>query len=297
MDLLDRIDQLDETDTISTADQTAGGPHTGCPSLADQGEHPLMTVYVVALSKGGSTKTTTAAELVAELARRGRRVLAIDLDQQGTLTVRLGVTGSTEVIAVAADVLTGEASATDAAIAAPSVPGASVLAGTHDLAGLEQRAEVITSLRDHLPEVAGEWDDIVIDTPPAMGLVTLAALAAADVVVAAVACATEAYDQLDRLAEVIAQRIAPRLRPGQVVRWIVPTRYDGRRLLDREIVETLQEQHPGKVTPPVREAVAAKDSYTAGQPVSLYAPRSAVAGDYSAAMAAIIDAHPAVSTN
>lgn len=257
-----------------------------------------MTVYVVALSKGGSTKTTTAAELVAELARRGRRVLAIDLDQQGTLTGRLGVDGDTEVSAVAADVLTGTARATVAAVAAPSVPGASVLAGTHDLAELEQRAEVITSLRDHLPdEVAGEWDDVVIDTPPAMGLVTLAALAAADVVVAAVACATEAYDQLDRLSEVIAQRIAPRLRPGQRVHWIVPTRWDGRRLLDREIVETLQEQHPGRVTAPVREAVAAKDSYTAGQPVSLFAPRSGIAADYAAAMGPIIEAATGASTN
>ena len=50
-----------------------------------------MTVYAVALSKGGSTKTTTAAELVAALARRGRRVLAIDLDQQGNLTTKLGI--------------------------------------------------------------------------------------------------------------------------------------------------------------------------------------------------------------
>ena len=126
-----------------------------------------MTVYAVALSKGGSTKTTTAAELVAALARRGRRVLAIDLDQQGNLTTRLGVTDDTEVSAVAADVLTAEATAPEAAIDAPSVPGASVLAGTHDLASLDHRPEVITALRDHLPEVAGEWDDVVIDTPPA----------------------------------------------------------------------------------------------------------------------------------
>ena len=62
-----------------------------------------MTVYAVALSKGGSTKTTTAAELVAALARRGRRVLAIDLDQQGNLSRRMGLTDSTEVSAVAAD--------------------------------------------------------------------------------------------------------------------------------------------------------------------------------------------------
>lgn len=249
-----------------------------------------MTVYAVALSKGGSTKTTTAAELVAALARRGRRVLAIDLDQQGNLTTRLGVDGDTEVAAVAADVLTAEANADEAAVPAPSVQGASVLAGTHDLAALDQRPEVITALRDHLPQVAGEWDDVVIDTPPALGLVTLAALAAADVVVAAVACETEAYDQLDRLADVIGQRIAPRMKPGQRVHWIVPTRYDARRTHDREVVEALEEAYPGRVTPPVCEGVAAKDAYNSGQPVSVYAPRSRVGREYAAAMAHIIDA-------
>ena len=247
-----------------------------------------MTIYAVALSKGGSTKTTTAAEVVAALTSRGRRVLAIDLDQQGNLTTRLGVTDDTEVSAVAADVLIAAASASQAAIPAPSVPGASVLAGTHDLANLDHRPEVITALRDHLPEVADQWDDVVIDTPPALGLVTLAALAAADVVIAAVACETEAYDQLDRLVEVIAQRIAPRMRPGQRVHWIVPTRYDGRRLLDRDVVDMLTEQHPGRVTSPVREAVAARDAYTVGMPVSIYAPGSGIAEDYAAALDPIL---------
>lgn len=246
-----------------------------------------MTVYTVASPKGGSTKTTTAAELVAALARRDRRVLAIDLDQQANLTTRLGVGADAQPAGVAADVLTGEASAIEAALAAPSVPGAWILAGTHDLAGLEQRPEIITALRDHLPEVAGHWDDVVIDTPPALGLATLAALAAADVVVAAVVCAAEAYDQLDRLHELIAGRIAPRLHPGQQVHWIVPARYDRRRLLDREVVQLLTERYPGRVTSPVREGVAAKDAYVAGMPVSIYAPHSNVATDYTAALTPI----------
>lgn len=248
-----------------------------------------MTAYTVALSKGGSTKTTTAAELVAALAARGRRVLALDLDQQGNLSTRLGVTGSTEVDATAADVLRGDATATHAAVPSPSVPGASVAVGTHDLAALDQLPEVTASLMHHLPEVAGDWDDIVMDTPPALGIVTLAALAAADVVVAAVACETEAYDQLDRLEAVIAERIARRLRPGQRVDWVVPTRHDGRRLLDREMVLMLRERYPGRVTRPIREAVAARDAYTAGQPVSIYDPGSSIAQDYAAAMAPIID--------
>lgn len=239
-----------------------------------------MTVYTVALSKGGSTKTTTAAEVVAALTAQDRRVLAIDLDQQGNFTTRLGVTDDTDVSAVASDVLTHEASIGEAAVPSPSVPGAHVLVGTHDLTELDQKPEVITSLRDQLPQIAGEWDDVVIDTPPALGLVTLAALAAADVVIAAVACETEALDQLGRLEDVIAARVARGMRPGQAVHWIVPTRYDHRRLLDREIVDILNETYPGRVTSPVREAVAARDAYTAGQPVSRYAPGSPIADDY-----------------
>lgn len=128
----------------------------------------------------------------------------------------------------------------------------------------------------------------MIDTPPALGLVTLAALAAADVVIGPVECATEAYDQLQRLDEVIAQRIAPRMHPGQRLHWIVPTKYRHNRLIDREVVELLNEQYPGRVTSPIREAVAAKDAYTDGKPVSVYVPRSAIAEDYADALAPII---------
>lgn len=247
-----------------------------------------MSTYAVALSKGGSAKTATAAELVASLARQGRRVLAIDLDEQGNLTKRLGITDDTEIGGDAFDVLTAAATAADAAVPTPSVPGAWIIVGTHALADAAQHPEIITSLRDYLPQIVGEWDDIVIDTPPAIGLVTLAALAAADVVVAAVACKTETYDQLARLTSVLEQRIAPRMRPGQRVHWIVPTLYDRRRLLDREVAEALAEEFPGRVTHTVREAVAVADAYTAGMPVSIYAPSSDVARDYADALTPVI---------
>ena len=245
-----------------------------------------MHIYTVALSKGGSTKTTTAAELVAALARDERKVLAIDLDQQGNLSVRLGVTPNMEVEAVAAEVLTGAAEAT-AATPSPAVPGAWVLPGTHDLAGLEQRPEIISSLRDHLPRLADTYDAVVIDTPPASSLSTLAALAATDTIVAAVACTTEALDQLQPLASVISHRIAPLLNPGAGINWIVPTRCDRRRLLDREVLEELETQWPGRVTHPIREAVAVRDSYTAAQPISVYAPTAGVSQDYAQAMTQI----------
>ena len=249
-----------------------------------------MTTYAVALSKGGSTKTTTAAEIVVALAGKGRKVLAIDLDQQGNLTTRLSVARDAEVAGVTAEVLTGESTAGEAAIAAPSVPGAFVLAGTHDLAKIDTQSvpDLVTALRDHLATPGHLWDDVVIDTPPSLTGLTLAGLAAADVVVAAVACEVEAYDQLGRLTDVIEHRLARRVRPGLALQWIVPTRYDGRRGLDRELVELLNEKYPHRVTSPIREAVAVRDAYTAGMPVSIYDPRSKIAADYAAALAPII---------
>lgn len=255
-----------------------------------------MTVYVVANPKGGTTKTTTAAELGARLGVSGRSVLLLDLDEQGNLTARAGLPPDAEVEAVAADVLTGTATIAQAAVPAPSVPHGHIIAGTHDLATLDGRPEVITALRDGLPHEAKAWQDVVIDTPPAMGLVTLAALAAADVVMAAVTCTTESYDQLSRLVAIIDERVAPRLHPGQRVHWIIPTRYDKRRAIDREVIELLGEEYPGRVTTPVREAVAAADAYTAGQPVGIYRPQAGITLDYADALSTIIY-HATNSTN
>ncbi|WP_068255586.1 ParA family protein [Janibacter corallicola] len=252
-----------------------------------------MTVYTVALSKGGSTKTTTAAEVVAALTRAGRRVLAIDLDHQGTLSQRLGVDDDTEVPGTAAEVLTGQADAGQAAVESPSVPGAHVLVGTYELNTLETKPEVITALKEHLPEVAGEWDDVVIDTPPGQGLVTLAALAAAEVVIAAVATEGEAYDQVARLEELIEHRVAPRLNRGCRLDWIVPTRHDGRRLHDRDVLAALREDYGSRVTGTVRETVTVRDAYLAGRPVSLYAPAAEVSADYAAALEPIVAASTA----
>jgi len=247
-----------------------------------------MTIYAVALSKGGSTKTTTAAELAATLAAAGRRVLAIDLDEQGNLTTRLGVTEDAEVSGVAADVLIGDATAEEAAFPSPTVPGVDILCGTFDLEEISTKPEIMTALRDYLPSLATVWDDVVIDTPPALGTLTLGALAAADVIVSSVSCETESYEQLPRLEEVIQNRIAKRLRPGQALHWIIPTKHDGRRLLDREVVQTLHELYPGRVTSTVREAVAVKDSYTAGMPVGVYYPGSPIAEDYKAALGSVV---------
>lgn len=244
-----------------------------------------MATYTIALPKGGSTKTTTAAEIVAALARRGRRVLAVDLDQQGNLTTRLGVTPATELGGTAAEVLDGAVTLLEAAEPAPTLPGAHIVAGAHDLTALEERppADLVTALRDMLAGVADRWDDVVIDTPPNVGPLTLTGLAAADHVIVSVQATTEAYDQIARLEEVITRRIAPRIRPGLRISAVIPALVDSHRLLDREILGLLSERFGDQVTPTIRQAVAVRDAYTAGMTISAYDPESTVARDYAAA--------------
>lgn len=260
-----------------------------------------MAVYTVALGKGGAGKTTTSAELAYHLTvRQGRRVLAVDLDQQRNLSTRLGVTPDTELavagdrVLVAADVVMGECGPADAAIEAPSLPGVHVLVGSHDLTQVEASPppDLVTSLRDVLPTVVNRYDDVVIDTPPSLGGLTLAGLAAADVVVVPVAMEGEAFDQVGRLEQVITHTLARRVRPGLRIGWIVPTRYDGRQRLPREMVELLTEQYPDRVTTPVREATVVRDAYLAGQTVSSYRPHSNPAADYAAACDAITGKDP-----
>lgn len=245
-----------------------------------------MAVYTVALPKGGSTKSTTATEIAVYLARQGSRVLAVDLDQQGNLSTRLGITPDTPLAGTTAGVLDSSVSLTDAAEPAPSVAGVDVLVGGDDLAATEEQppADLVTSLRDMLPGAADRWDDVVIDTPPDVHQITLTGLAAADHVVVSMTGTTEAYDQIDRLEAVIAGRLRPRVRPGLRIDSIIPTSIDLRRRIDREVLAQVRERFGDLVTPHVRQAVAVRDAYTAGLPVSLYDPDSEVAADYTAAI-------------
>ncbi|WP_402377963.1 ParA family protein [Isoptericola rhizosphaerae] len=246
-----------------------------------------MTVYTVAGGKGGITKSTTAAELAYRLAQEGRDVLLVELDQQGNASARFGITPDSEVEGTTADVLRAESTIREAA-ASTRVPNVSVLVGTHELIAVEENppVDVVTVIRDSAE--LGEWDDVVIDSPPSLGRLASTGLAAAEVLIVPVPPEVEAYQQIERLEAVLTGPIGKRVNPGVRIDWTVPTMHDGRRLLDREIVELLEDRMPGRVAPTVRHSVMVRDAYTAGMTVSEYDPSSPVAEDYRRATTAII---------
>jgi chromosome partitioning protein len=188
-------------------------------------------IVTVAQEKGGVGKTTTAKELAAAAAHLGRRVLAVDVDPQWALTRQLGVQVNTDQAPFStADVLAGRMSAADARVRHDE--GFDVLPASRDLRGIDLAlvAEVAreTRLGVALEGLADEYDLIIIDTPPNLGMLTVNALVPADVIVAPVAADDEgAVQGVAELRGTIA-KLGP-LRNGTTPDlWAIITRWDGR---------------------------------------------------------------------
>ena len=196
-------------------------------------------VTVVANQKGGVGKTTTAANVGALFARRGRRVLVVDTDPQFALTRQLGLEARSLGVNLV-DVLAGRAGAADAIVR--GVHGVDVIPAAGELAGVEMSlvGELGRErfLHDALEPVVDDYDEVVIDTPPNLGLLTVNALVCADCVLAPVSAEDEGavHGILELRATItkLAKRLGgdtPRLI-ALVTRWS-PTRISSRTVEDR----------------------------------------------------------------
>jgi chromosome partitioning protein len=197
-------------------------------------------MFVIAQQKGGVGKTTTAANLAVLLARQGRRVLVVDTDPQFALTRQLGL----EVRALGVhlvDVLAGRAAAADAIVA--GVHGFDVIPAARDLAGVEMSLvgelgrEMF--LRDALEPVLGDYDHVVVDTPPNLGLLTVNALVCAGRVIAPVSAEDEAsLHGIVELRQTIT-RLTERLGVPTPDLVALLTRWQGARISSREMEDAL----------------------------------------------------------
>lgn len=230
-----------------------------------------MKIYTVVQQKGGTGKTTLAADLVAALVHEGQRVLAIDCDSQRNFGQRLGLISAQNPPQTVLAYTAGVATAAELAVPSPAVPGADVIRG--NVSVQELPPEETTQLRDLLPAETA-WDACVIDTPGALGYITLAACAAADVIAIPVETKGEALDGVDETNDFIVGKVANLRRGRRPQRvWYVPTRM-GRNNLGSEVVEQLRERFPGQVTAPIRESVRVADAYNSLLPGSVFSPRS-----------------------
>lgn len=240
--------------------------------------------YAVGNQKGGSGKTTTAVNLAAACALGGRRVLMVDMDPQANATTHLGVDRSGLELTVY-DVLVDPGQDVEAVIQETSVEGLWVLPSDVDLSGAEMELAEMPGrearLREALAKV-GEYDLVLIDCPPSLGLLTVNALAAADKMIVPVECeffALEGLGVLTRTVEMIQEGVNPDL---EIVA-IVPTKFDQRKNLCGMVVDEMRDVFGKLVTKRVvRTNVRLAEAPTQGEPIEVFSPGSHGAEDYRA---------------
>jgi chromosome partitioning protein len=208
----------------------------------------MTRVLVVTNQKGGVGKTTTTINLAASLVVAGRRVLLIDLDPQGNATMGSGIDKRT-VRTTIYQVLLGSAPISAARIHSAS-GGYDLVPANRELAGAEVEmvdlAERETRLKSALQEVQAQYDFVLIDCPPALSLLTINGLCAADAVVIPMQCEYYALEGLSDLVQTI-KRVKVNLNPGLEIEGLLRTMYDPRNMLAQQVSAQLQQHFGDKV--------------------------------------------------
>lgn len=247
-----------------------------------------MSIFAVTNQKGGVGKTTTVINLGAALGAAGHKVLLVDCDPQSNTTGGLGLA---DINCGLYDVLADDVPAGHAVVAT-AAPGVDLLPSTAELAGaeielldLEDRS---TRLRSALEDLRGWYDFILLDCPPALGLITINALVAADAVLVPVQCEYLALEGLARLMSTL-DRVRSQANPGLRVLGLLMTMYDGRTMLSHQVNAEVRRHYPDMTFQTViPRNVRLSEAPSHGQSILDYDPQSRGAEAYRALAAEVV---------
>jgi chromosome partitioning protein len=228
----------------------------------------MTTMLAVANQKGGVAKTTTVASLGVALADQGQRVLLVDLDPQSCLTFSLGLDPE-EIATSIYHVLLREAAAID--IVHKTEDGPHLLPATIDLAraesGLLMRPGREHAVREALEDVAHDYDWVILDCPPTLGVLTVAALSAADAVLIPLQCETLSHRGVGQLLDTIHD-VRRYTNSGLEVLGVLPTLYDARTRHARAVLDTISAAYDvAIVEPPIPRSIRFAEAPAAGRSI------------------------------
>lgn len=251
-----------------------GRPLREFPTPPALREHGPARIIALCNQKGGVGKTTTTINLGATLAEYGRRVLAIDFDPQGALSAGLGV--QTHDVPTIYDLLLSRGIEPAAAIQHTAVANFDVIPANIDLSAAEvhlvtevAREQILAGV---LRKVSADYDVILIDCQPSLGLLTVNALTASHGVVIPLECEYFALRGVALLIETI-DKVRDRLNPAITLDGILATMYDSRTLHSREVLERVVDAFGDRVLETViTRTVKFPDATVAATPITEFAP-------------------------
>jgi chromosome partitioning protein len=260
-----------------------GRPVRPLPEPPPLTEHGPARILAMCNQKGGVGKTTSTINLGAALAELGRRVLLVDFDPQGALSVGLGV-NPLQLDRTVYNLLMDRGVSVDDVMLKTHVPNLDLLPSNIDLSAAEVQlvgevAREQTLLRVLQP-VLGDYDVVLIDCQPSLGLLTVNALTAAHGVIIPLECEFFALRGVALLIETI-DKVKERLNPQLDLEGILATMYDSRTLHGREVLARVVEAFGERVFHTViSRTVRFPETTVAGEPITTYAPTSTGAKAY-----------------
>ncbi len=241
-------------------------------------------------NKGGTGKTTSAVNIAAATAQRGKKTLLVDLDPQGNATTGLGFEKAT-LAATIYNVLS-QARRTDEAVLGTKVENLWLIPSNLDLAGAEVELSSTPGreyvLREALTTVKGNYDTIVIDCPPNIGLLTLNALVASDLLLIPVQCEYYPMEGLPTLLKVM-DLVKSRLKAEFDYR-ILLTMYDRRTALSRRVLDQVRSNFDERVMKTViPRSVRMAEAPSKGQPGIVFRPKNTASEQYRSAARELLE--------